>query len=160
MALGWCMNVKIDCSVNIGCKCYLFSIPSWVICWVGQSTIFKSNIQTNLMNYYSSLTFWADSLLTYLLQAINSKQSCQIWPYSWSDMYQMGQIAVGAMMLNFELPTKGRRNGSCFSTFWLPEPNCTEIWSYNLPDLSHLMPIWPTLAKYGTPGYKQDEYSM
>ena len=34
---------------------------------------------------------------------------------------------------------------SDFSTIWLTEPKCTEIWSENVPDLSHLEQIWPTL---------------
>ena len=32
---------------------------------------------------------------------------------------------------------------SYFSTFWLSEPKCTEIWSEKAPDLSHLGPTGP-----------------
>ena len=38
------------------------------------------------------------------------------------------------------------------STFWLAEPICTGIWSEKVPDLSHLVPIWPTLGDEETSG--------
>ena len=35
---------------------------------------------------------------------------------------------------------------SDFSTFWLGELKCNEIWFENVPDLSDLVLIWPTLG--------------
>ena len=60
-------------------------------------------------------------------------QSRQIWARSEWDWTKMGQI------LDFFK--------SDVSTFWLSEPKCTEIWSENIPDLSYLVPICPTLNR-------------
>jgi len=41
---------------------------------------------------------------------------------------------------------------SVYSTFWITEKKGTEIWSEKIPNLYHLVPIWPTFgSKSGIP---------
>ena len=71
----------------------------------------------------NSWAWWEDRLI----------QVHQIWDPNWVRLAPNGTIR---QIWDFFR--------SDFSTFWLTEPKCTEIWSENTLDLSHLRPIWPT----------------
>ena len=87
--------------------------------WMIITSLVSSHVQTILFRSEFEYAFlWCTCL--------------PVWPQSGSNCPKMGKIRDFFR--------------SDFSTFWLEEPKCTEIWSEKVPEFSNFRTIWLTLG--------------